>query len=199
MSKTNDTYVSGVSKVINQLTLGVVNLGGSETKKEVPVVVEGDDVVGDGVSGFAVGSDVGEEAHFDGYVEISTNERTHSWEGALAIWSSDARTMLVGIGLGGAPTAMYVNGFRDTPREIINNEYISLLLESGVVGVLLMVVTLGLVVRAIGKSPLRMVLAALIVAYMVSLCFFSGLPNALHIYLIPVAIYAIGLRKKLVS
>ena len=181
VSRTDDTYLTGVAKVINHLSLGVIDLQ-----------------VNDGEAGGVI-DDEAETAVFDGYVEESTDTRLRLSGAAFEVWHQDFATALAGVGLGGAGQALYANGLSPAPKEIVQNQYASLLLESGVVGILLLLVTLGLVVRAIWKSPLRMVLAALIVAYMVSLCFFSGLPNALHIYLIPMAIYAIGLRKKLVS
>ena len=184
-SRTNDTYFTGVAKVLNHLSLGVINIQANES----------------GNVGAADGSEEvgGEAAWFDGYVEESTDTRLRLSGAAYEVWSSDVKTVLFGVGLGGAGQALYVNGLSPAPKEIVQNQYASLLLESGVVGVLLAVFSLGLVVRAVWKSPLRIVLAALIVAYMVSLCFFSGLPNALQIYLLPAVIYAIGLRKKLVS
>ena len=189
VSRTDDTYLTGVAKVINHLSLGVIDLQ----------VNDGGDVgATDGEAGGVI-DDEAETAMFDGYVEESTDTRLRLSGAAFEVWHQDFATALVGVGLGGAGQALYVNGLSTAPKEIVQNQYASLLLESGVVGILLLLMTLGLVVRAVWKSPLRMVLAALIVAYMVSLCFFSGLPNALHIYLIPMAIYAIGLRKKLVS
>ena len=49
----------------------------------------------------------------------------------------------------------------------------------------LMVMTLVLIVRAVYKNPAREVIWTLILAYGITVCFFAGLPNALHIYLLP--------------
>ncbi len=177
VSKTDDTYVSGVSKVINQLSLGVIDLGKKNTEA---VPVESD-----------VESETSEKAHFDGYVEVSTDMRVGLSEAALQIWSQDFKTIVAGVGLGGATNALSENDKAPTTKEIVNNEYVSLLLETGVVGIALLILTLVLVGRVVMKSQNRVMITTLILAYGVSLLFFSGLPNALHIYLLPVALLAV--------
>lgn len=190
VSKTDDTYVSGVNKVVNQLTLGVVDFGGSDVKKGEPqseTKVETENESGEAIE--EEKSDVEmEEANFDGYVEVSTDVRLNSSRVALETWASEPRIALVGTGLGSASIVMYEKGVFPTTKEIINNQYISLLLETGVVGVSLLVVTLVLVGRAVLKSRNKVMVGSLMIAYMISLCFFSGLPNALHIYLLPVVL-----------
>ena len=94
--------------------------------------------------------------------------------------------MLFGVGVGGAGEALYINKLSYSPKEIIQNQYVSLLLEVGAIGVVLLVFSLWLVFRAVIKSDLFVPVLSLILAYGVSLCFFAGLPNALHIYLLPV-------------
>ena len=182
VSKTDDTYVSGVSKAVNQLTLGIVDLGGSQVRKDgmkdSEVFIDHNE---DGLDD--------EKAIFDGYVEVSTSTRIDTWRGALKTWSKDLKTMLFGVGLGGGLISMYENGVISSSREIINNQYISLLLESGIVGVALLVLSLVLVWKAIYKKPNSLLIFALVVAYMMSTLFFSGLPNALHIYLLPALIF----------
>ena len=177
VSKTDDTYASGVSKVINQLSLGVIDL--SEKSDEVtPIENE-------------IESEPGEKAHFDGYVEVSTDMRLGLSKAALEIWSQDFKTAMVGVGIGGATNALSENDKAPTTKEIVNNEYVSLLLETGIVGIALLVLTLILVGRVVMKSQNRVMIATLILAYGVSLLFFSGLPNALQIYLLPTIILVV--------
>ncbi|MBR3253477.1 O-antigen ligase family protein [Candidatus Saccharibacteria bacterium] len=177
VSKTDDTYVSGVSKVVNQLTLGVIDLGGSQVKKseevveEIPVVETEDEKEN-------------ETAVFDGYVEVSTDARTAVWRGALKTWAKDPMTILFGVGLGGSLKAMYESGNFYSQQEIINNQYINILLEGGIVGFLLLGLMVVLAFRIIWKMKDRGFIFTLIIMYMVSLVFFSELPNALHIYLL---------------
>ena len=68
-------------------------------------------------------------------------------------------------------------------KEIVQNEYISILLELGVVGLALVVAGIIWLVYFEFKQQ-NMINLAAITAYLISLCFFSGLPNVLHIYLL---------------
>ena len=179
VSPTNDTYVSGVSKVLNHLSLGIVDVGGGE-------VAEMD------------GDDVENEAEFDGYVEESTNIRMELTRNAVKVWSQDFKTVVFGVGIGGAGQAMYNAGLTWSPKEIVQNEYASILLETGIIGVLIIIFTLVMIVKIIRKNPVSVIILTLGIAYAVSLLFFSGLANALQIYLLPPVIYIVFL-KKLVS
>ena len=178
VSPTNDTYVDGVAKVINQLSLGVIDI--RESKSEIlPEEANAPNLE-------AVDEEAKEDkAVFDGYVEESTDTRVRLADAALTVWRKDFKTIMFGVGLGGAGQALYVNGLSPAPKEIVQNQYASLLLETGLVGVVLMVMTLVLIVRAVYKNPAREVIWTLILAYGITVCFFAGLPNALHIYLLP--------------
>ena len=96
---------------------------------------------------------------------------------------------MVGVGIGGAGKALYEAGLIDNANEIVQNEYASVLLETGLVGVVLLVVLVVFVIMAIVKNPglasTSSLLLTLLVAYGVSLLFFSGFANALQIYLMP--------------
>ncbi|MDO5451747.1 MAG: O-antigen ligase family protein [Candidatus Saccharibacteria bacterium] len=199
MSATNDTYVTGVAKVLNHLTLGVVDVRGeTETTSQEEVLV---DIVYAGEE-TQVSEAVENEAAFDGYVAESTDTRLRLSGAAVEVWGQNFSSVMFGVGLGGAGQALYVNGLSPAPKEIVQNQYASLLLETGLVGIGLLILTLVLVVRVVLKSPWRVVILSLIIAYGVTLCFFSGLPNALQIYLMPgvlLAIGAVGMGKKLVE
>lgn len=223
-----------------------------------------------------------EEVYFEGYVPESTIIRLNlnsvaikTWLNApyhhglnldfgCARWTNDdsttclARTeitptsIIFGVGLGGAGTAMHVAYPNEvtSPKEIVQNEFFSLLLETGLLGIILLIFTLlvaffpqlftakfldGRVAKisasattpknapeALSHSrpssyptftskalktpqnkPLKAntsyfwhhtalpLLAPLIIAYLITLNFFSGLPNALQIYLIPPLLYLI--------
>ena len=175
MSKTDDTYFTGISKVINHLSLGIIDFG-----------ING---------GGNVGAIDGTKAAFDGYVAESTDTRLRLSGAAFEVWSGDLKTVMFGVGLGGAGQALYVNGLSPAPKEIVQNQYASLLLETGVVGVALFVLTLVLAVQTIWRSPWRVMLISLLVAYGITLLFFSGLPNALQIYLLPVFLWTFLERK----
>ena len=105
---------------------------------------------------------------------------------AFDIWKKDFKTMIIGVGVGGAGQALYDNGLSPAPKEIVQNEYMSLLLETGLIGVFLFVLMVILTVKvALKKYKIAEVVLPLMVAYGISLLFFSGFLNALQIVLIP--------------
>ena len=199
VSKTDDTYVSGVAKVLNHLSLGVIDIREKkEERKEkeevsLGIVGAGETVGVDELSegaGEAVELDEileeegKEEAYFDGYVAESTDVRVGMTSAAVRTWQKDFKTILIGTGLGGAGVAMYENGETEWSKEIVQNQYASLLLETGVAGISLLIFSLVLLIREILKQKQAGLIFALMVAYGISLFFFSGLPNVLHIYLL---------------
>lgn len=192
---TNDTYVDGVSKVINHLSLGIIDLRGED-------VSEGDEMddgsaVRENEQDVQVAQDT-QDAVFDGYVEESTNIRMQLTEAAMTVWASDFRIAMVGVGIGGAGQAMYDAGLTESPKEIVQNEYASLLVEVGVVGMALVIFTAVMVVRWVIKnggesSPL---LLTVMLAYAITLMFFSGFANALQVYLLPAVLAVVCGRGK---
>lgn len=173
LSPTNDTYFTGVAKSLNQLSLGIIDL--------TPQVPAADD--------FAEKTEVEAEnqpnSTFDGYVEESTNIRLELTAAALTAWRQNPTTAIFGTGLGGAGITLYREGLTDSPKEIVQNQYASLLLETGLVGIATLVIALIIIIKAAAKSSRPLFLFALLLAYALSLLFFAGLPNALHIYLVP--------------
>lgn len=185
VSRTDDTFQSGVAKVINHLSLGVIKMPAEkeEGKKiEIREVAEDDKARGVAIEE----NDEKEEAVFDGYVPESTDTRVRLTNAALTIWQQDAVTMMAGVGLGGAGQALYDNGLSPAPKEIVQNEYASLLLETGVVGVILLLYTGYLIVKLLWGE--KGVVLVVIISYGVTLMFFSGVANALQIYLLPIVL-----------
>ena len=225
VSPTNDTYKSGVAKVLNHLSLGVIDLRGNgdsvENGKDVEeeraldlddkTVVAGEKTEVTVVENSVENSDDGNKIQpvFDGYVAESTDTRMRLSGIALEVWKQNPKTAAIGVGLGGAGSALYENELSVAPKEIVQNQYVSILLETGIIGVTLFVLLIILIIRAVLKNPARAMLMSLIIAYAVTLCFFSGLPNALQIYLLPIALAVVygcavdenhrAKRKKLVS
>ncbi len=181
---TSDTYGTGVAKVLNHLSLGIIDIRGSDEKK----VSEETDALELEITEEDADNDEKSEAVFDGYVEESTDTRLRLSGAAAEVWKQDFATMMFGVGIGGAGQALYVNKLSPAPKEIVQNEYASLLLETGLVGAVLLILTAGLIIRAVYKNGMMM---TLIVAYAITLLFFSGLPNALHIYLLPALFIAL--------
>ena len=195
LGPTNDTYRSAVVKVLNHLSLGIIDLREKVSEAPVdvdtPVAVASTEVV---VSGEVVeisddGDSIKEDAIFDGYVEESTEKRKMMTDNALVVWRNSFKNVMFGVGLGGAGRAMQEAGLIDNANEIVQNQYASVLLEMGLTGIILLVVLLVLIVKLVIKTPINSLLLTLFVVYGVSLFFFAGLPNALHIYLMPAIIY----------
>ncbi len=176
---TNDTYGSAVTKVLNHLSLGIIDVRENTSDDESAQTSDGAPI-------------------YDGYVEESTSIRMELTKNAFKVWSKDFKTMMIGVGIGGAGQAMYDEGLIWSPKEIVQNEYASILLELGLVGVVLIIIIVVFVIKYIVKSPANLLLLSLMLAYGVSLLFFSGFANALQIYLLPMVFYIV-FRKKLVS
>ena len=255
ISPTNDTYQSGVAKVLNHLSLGKIDVREKKVEKGENGQVDEAETNGGGESEIeaekndetkkveesetetneykTLEAEVDERAWlikkqeenssvFDGYVEGSTDTRIRLSNAAGEVWAKNLATVWFGVGIGGAGEALYQNGLSPAPKEIIQNEYMSLLLETGLVGIALFVLTLGLILRAVVKgvkaqsakeikttkvkiattkttmlkSETAPIVLAMMVAYGITLLFFSGLPNALHIYLLTGLVFVMGLKTK---
>lgn len=254
ISPTPDTFYSGVAKVVHQMSLGLIDIRpttpsspsssssssnpdpsattGASTSESLPPVEDDNSSI------------------FDGYIPASTNVRLGLTSLAVQTWLRSGPGVLFGVGLGGAGLALS-GAFPDhelaLPNAIVQNEFFSLLLELGLVGILLVLFSLCLAFFAPlfsrrfldGRSasnkpnntpaakpatpaakpaalatkpaalatkpgpslklrqsvfwshPALPLLLALIAAYLVTLNFFSGLPNALQIYLMPPLLFLI--------
>lgn len=198
VSPTTDTYRSGVAKVLNHLSLGIIDIdapkqANSDAPKPTIDPTDSKSSASSSIEPQTTGSP--EEAIFDGYVEESTNARVYLTNSGIASWQQSPSTILFGVGLGGAGQALYQNGFIVAPKEIVQNQYASLLLESGLVGITLFILTLILIIRIVLKTRSSIITFSLLLAYAITLCFFSGLVNALQIYLMPPVVAILAPRK----
>lgn len=194
LSPTSETFLTGVTKSIHHLSLGLIDLRptASDPAPEISDPAENSEAP-------ETTPDSSTDAIFDGYVPESTNVRLSLSSTALRTWIHSPWTILFGVGLGGAGTAMHslYPDLVTSPKEIVQNQFISLLLELGLIGVLLLVFAFYLAFFSrYGRPRLRShptlpLLIALLLAYLVTLNFFAGLPNALHIYLLPPLLYLI--------
>lgn len=221
LGPTEDSFFGGVTKSIHQLSLGIIDLrpapapspGSEDNPSQTP---SGESSIPDS-SGPAVNPDESPASTdsspnsspepttsiFDGYVAESTNVRLNLNQIALQTWSSSPTRALIGVGLGGAGTAMHAAfpAAIPSPKEIVQNEYLSLLLEVGLIGLALIVLALALAFgrhSPFWRHPALPLLSALIVAYLITLNFFSGLPNALQIYLLPPLLF-VAFRSSAIS
>lgn len=158
------TFREAVAASVNQLTLGVVDIDAEEEREAEPAEKTNSTTPA-----------------YDGYVEESTNVRLGLSQLAFNTWAANPLRILFGVGIGGAGVAMHEQYPDETDaRQIVQNQYIEILLEYGLVGILLFVsILIGFLM---GTRNAKWAWAFLI-AYMVQWNFFSGYPNALHIYL----------------
>ncbi|MBQ7802620.1 O-antigen ligase family protein [Candidatus Saccharibacteria bacterium] len=183
-SPTTDTFLSGIEKSISQLSLGKIELDLDKaprpSRELEPMELESE--------AHEEETEV-ETALFSGYVEESTNVRLVLNRSALEVATSSPKNLIFGTGLGSAGKVLFREGKTESEKEIVQNEYLSLLLETGLFGLLLLVVGLIILFLDLEKSfalPERFLLFAMILSFLLSLGFFSGLPNALHLFLFPV-------------
>ena len=170
-----ESFGGAIDKVVSQLSLGMINLGGLFKPKTNTNVEE------------SVATKVSSEAkpRYDGYVAESTDVRTNFSKVALSVWRSSPRNMILGVGVGGAGVAMAQYEHSDWSKEIVQNEFVEVLMERGVIGLVLLLSLIGVVAYGLWRNDAKWVLAIL-VAYLAQYCFFSGLPNALHVFVVMV-------------
>lgn len=185
VSPTNDDFLSGVAKSIHHLTLGVIDLRPSVVEKSEHFSTKTEQTE---QSSPQPDQENNNESDFSGYVEESTNRRLDLNHYAFDTWKSNPQYIFVGAGLGSAGVAMKEKFPNDiNAKEIVQNEYYSILLETGLIGCGLILLVAFLIIKNIRKpSPLFI---SLVFSYLLTLMFFSGLPNALQIYLMPALLF----------
>ena len=172
LGPTSETFTSATAASIHQLSLGKIDLRSKKAEK----TSETDTT----------------SAVFDGYVEESTNVRVDLTNKALDLWNDSLQNIILGVGIGGSGESLYEK-FPElgSPKEIVQNEYVALLLELGVLGYLCLIVSIAPFIKRaftpVKKSEKSSEEApkTLELSYLITLFFFSGLPNALHIYIFP--------------
>jgi hypothetical protein len=182
LSPMNTTFTDGISTSINQLSLGVINL--KPVENSTPEQIDqGTSPVENSVENSTPDTTSDNTPVFDGYVEKSTTTRLDLNKYALDIWNDSSTNIIFGTGLGSAGIKMSEKSLTKSPKEIVQNEYFSLLLELGLIGITLFALFLyAIIKRTIQKNPFTL---SLIIAYLFTLNFFSGLPNVLHLFIFP--------------
>lgn len=203
LGPTSDTFIDGTTKAIHQLTLGKVDLrpkSSQDTSTDSTKSTTTPDIPDTATLVFTPENSSRDTASFSGYVEESTNTRLSLNSLALRTWVSSPKYILIGAGLGSAGPAMH-NAFPEEigPKEIVQNEYVSLLLETGLLGIAIIlavvIFTTGYLVKhkLIRNNPLFL---SVVLGFALTLLFFSGLPNALHLYLFPLLLFNFDFSSK---
>ena len=79
-------------------------------------------------------------------------------------------------------------------KEIVQNQYLETILEIGIIGLILLILSLVTFIK-LSNFNFEPYTVATLLAFAISLCFSSGYPNALHIYLLPVICYNLMYEK----
>lgn len=173
----NETFIGATTKVINQLSLGVIDISTPQVPQQTTEPMADSDAPA-----------------FDGYVEESTDVRVNRSTLALQTWASNASTVLVGVGIGGAGVAVHEKFPEQLgAREIVQNQYVETLLEQGLIGLVLFVTGIAGLFYVTRQNKW---VWAIIIAFLFQWNFFSGYPNALHVYLVLVAIYGAATARR---
>ena len=165
----DSSFTQAVSTSLNHLSMGVVRL---PYQRKSPTSLP------------SIPREHDKQPAYRGYVVESTNVRLSLTKTALAAWrSNQLGRQLFGTGLGSAGIVLARQTGSRYQKEIVQNEFVEVLLERGLVGLAL----LGGLVVLYGRLCFQRrdyLALAILVAYLTQWCFFSGLPNALHIYLV---------------
>lgn len=172
-SKYDQTFGEAVAKSLNQLSLGLIDVRAPDDTRTTGPVSETTDVIP------TEGEDA-EKPAYDGYVAESTDVRVNLSRLALDAWRETPFRMLAGVGLGGAGVAMAESAGHNDRREIVQNEYVEVLLERGIIGLALFLTMLGGIMYVTRRQKW---VWGILAAFMAQWAFFSGYPSALHIYL----------------
>ena len=192
LGPTSRTFFDGVSTSVSQLSLGYIDLAKvfhkTKENNENHEAHESNKHLSDLKTNAT--TSVQKSPQFTGYIEESTNIRLNLNRLALSSWRTSIRRILVGVGLGATGLTLYQE-FPElgSPKEIIQNEYLAILYEQGICGVIMVICTAILFVltyKLHNKNHEKTLIygCVLTLSFALTLCFFSGLPNALHIYLL---------------
>ena len=186
----SDGFYDSISKSVNQMSLGKISL--PKIEKTGNHEINEPEIESNNLNSKELTEKYVEKpkkAMFDGYVEKSTNERTKMSDLAIDTWLSNPFVVFFGVGSGASGTAI-LNSTRQIANssEIVQNEFLSILLELGFFG---FVIWLLIIFGIFRKTRKEKYIWSIFVAFLVQWIFFSGLPNALHIYLILATIFAI--------
>ena len=165
----DSSFTQAVSTSLNHLSMGIIRL---PYQRKAPTSLP------------SIPREHDKQPAYRGYVAESTNVRLSLTKTALAAWrSNQLGQQLFGTGLGSAGIVLARQTGSRYQKEIVQNEFVEVLLERGLVGLAL----LGGLVVLYGRLCFQRrdyLALAILVAYLTQWCFFSGLPNALHIYLV---------------
>lgn len=196
---TNTSFEQAVSTAVNQLTLGKIalvdNQAQSKPENNSESIKSPTELTKNPIE-IPAESTKGPTPRFTGYVAESTDRRLELATFALKITAAHPTNTLFGTGLGSAGTEMYVHFPKQQghEKELVQNQYLETILEIGIIGLILLILSLATFIK-LSSFNFEPYTVATLLAFVISLCFFSGYPNALHIYLLPVICYNLMYEK----
>lgn len=193
---TNTSFEQAVSTAVNQLTLGKIALVDNQAQSKPENNSESIKSPTELTKDPAENPTKDPTPRFTGYVAESTDRRFELATFALKITTAHPTNTLFGTGLGSAGTEMYVHFPKQQgqEKEIVQNQYLETILEIGFIGLILLILSLVTFIK-LSSFNFEPYTVATLLAFAISLCFFSGYPNALHIYLLPVICYNLMYEK----
>lgn len=197
---TSTSFGQAVSTAVNQLTLGktalVDNQAQSKPENSSESIKNSTEILAESTKNPTENPTKDPTPRFTGYVAESTDRRLELATFALKITAAHPTNTLFGTGLGSAGTEMYVHFPKQQghEKEIVQNQYLETILEIGFIGLILLILSLVTFIKLSGFKFEPYTVATLL-AFAISLCFFSGYPNALHVYLLPVVCYNLMYEK----
>lgn len=175
--------ISGIDTVrrsINQLSLGTLDLPLTVTVN--PQTTQGS-------------SATSSSASPTGYIAASTDSRLSMTSEALGLWRSSPHTVLFGLGAGGFGAALHAKNPLFPVGSVVNNYYVEMLAELGVVGFGLFITFLTLLFTQIIKHR-QWLLLTVLGALLAQMYFFSGNANIIHIWAVIGCILALMANHK---
>ena len=143
LGPTSHTFFDGVSTSVSQLSLGRIDLAKvfhktNENNKTHETHESNKPHLSDLNTDAAASAQ--KTPQFTSYIEESTNIRLNLNRLTLSSWRTSLRRMLAGVGLGAAGLTLYQE-FPElgSPKEIIQNEYLAILYEQGICGVIMII------------------------------------------------------------
>lgn len=153
-----------LARSTNHLSLGVIDISAPQQAAKQP------------------GGTKRQQPPTPGYVEASTTSRLSMSEAAVELWTRHPQTTVLGVGTGGFGTALHQSDPSRHASSIVNNHYLEVLVETGLIGLGAFLAFLAYLLFRLGQRRLWLG-CALLLAFVVQWFFFSGSANAVHVWM----------------
>lgn len=166
------TGAQAVAKAVNHVSLGVITIN-ADPSSPVPAKT--------GIE--AATPATNDPQPTEGYVAESTNSRLLMSQEAIKMWTSSPFRLLFGVGVGGFGATLHAQNPVYAPSSIVNNQYLEVLAENGMIGLLAFVAIFASILVVFWQRK-KWLYISLLAAYLAQWLFFSGNVNVLHIWVV---------------